>query len=451
MHAAPPNKESFPPGLNNAFSFSGFNALSFQIILSSPMVLYAKSLGASATVLGIIAGMMPLLVIFQIPAASHVSRFGYKRFVLAGWSIRVIFIFLMATVPLLASILKPGNQVALLLFLLFFFNLSRGISSCAWLPWITSLVPDTLRGKYLAWEAAFVNTGSLVVMAISAFVLGSNPPQWRFAALFVFSALMGAVSLRFLKRIPDADNPEQSKASNTPVPWGAIFGYAPFQKLLWVNVAWSVAYGGLSTFMVAYLKSETTLSEQSILLVCTTIFIGGLCSLWLLGTRLDRFGSKPVLVFSCLVWVLVIGGWIALAARLVAVNIPLIVGLVFLMGLGASLVNMSNTRLAMVIVPVMGRSHFFALFSVVGSLTLGLAPIGWGLLIDAFGPLEVDWNGFEWNRYSVFFVGVLFWFFVTLYLCRRLEEPKAAGLKELLQETLIKSPQRFWFRLWPRG
>ena len=63
---------SFPPGLHNAYLFSVFNAFSYQIVLSSPMVLYAKTLGASATVLGIIAGMMPLLVIFQIPAASYI-------------------------------------------------------------------------------------------------------------------------------------------------------------------------------------------------------------------------------------------------------------------------------------------------------------------------------------------------------------------------------------------
>ena len=63
----------FPDGLQNAFIFAIFNALSFQIVLGSPMVLYAKTLGASATVLGIITGMMPLLVIFQIPAARHIA------------------------------------------------------------------------------------------------------------------------------------------------------------------------------------------------------------------------------------------------------------------------------------------------------------------------------------------------------------------------------------------
>ena len=61
-----------PPGTRNIYGFAFFNALSFQIILGSPMVLFAQAIGASSTVLGAIAGMTPLLVILQIPAA----RFG---------------------------------------------------------------------------------------------------------------------------------------------------------------------------------------------------------------------------------------------------------------------------------------------------------------------------------------------------------------------------------------
>src|SRR5947199_10463656 len=97
-----PERPAFPPGMANAFVFATFNALSFQIVLGSPMVLYARSLEASATVLGIIAGMMPLLVIFQVPAAAHIARVGYKKFVYAGWGTRVMFIFVIATIPVLA-------------------------------------------------------------------------------------------------------------------------------------------------------------------------------------------------------------------------------------------------------------------------------------------------------------------------------------------------------------
>ncbi len=223
---------SFPHGLHNAFLFAIFNALSFQVILSSPMVLYAKTLGASATVLGIIAGMMPLLVIFQIPAANHIARIGFKRFVYGGWSTRVMFIFGMALVPLTGGFLDSNSRLALMLMLLFCFNLSRGISSCAWLPWLTSLLPPALRGRYLSREAAVTNLSSFFTFLIAAACLAGEPRPWQFAVLFAFSATMGAVSLTFLKRIPDAEIPEAVRASKGPVPWGEMIRYPPFKKLL---------------------------------------------------------------------------------------------------------------------------------------------------------------------------------------------------------------------------
>src|SRR5947209_10286944 len=188
-------KPVFPPGLHNAFLFAAFNSLSFQIVLSSPMVLYAKSLGASATVLGIIAGMMPLLVIFQIPAANYIARVGFKRFVYAGWGTRVLFIFAMALVPLTGGFLDAKNRLGLMLMLLFCFNLSRGISSCAWLPWITILVPETLRGRYLALDAALQNSGSFVTFLVAAACLSGSAHPWQFAILFAFSAVAGTASL----------------------------------------------------------------------------------------------------------------------------------------------------------------------------------------------------------------------------------------------------------------
>ena len=247
---------SFPAGLHNAFLFSGFNALSYPLVLSSPMVLYARTLGASATVLGIIAGMMPLLVIFQIPAASYIARVGFKRFVYAGWGTRVLFIFVMALVPLTGGFLDAKNRLALMLMLLFGFNLSRGISSCAWLPWITLLVPPALRGKYLARDTGVQNFASFLTFLLAAACLAGEPRPWQFAVLFACSAVAGAVSLTFLKRIPDAPMPEEIRTAKARVPWLEMASYPPFKKLLITVVGWSVAYGGMTAFTVAFLKTE---------------------------------------------------------------------------------------------------------------------------------------------------------------------------------------------------
>ncbi len=254
--SSPASSGVFPAGLHNAFKFAAFNALSFQIVLGSPMILYAKTLDASATVLGIIAGMMPLLVIMQIPAANYIDRIGYKKFVYGGWGIRVFFIFLMAMVPLTNVFLNSTTQLVLLLALLFAFNLSRGISSSAWLPWITLLVPPAVRGRYVASDAGYTQFGSFVTIVVAAICLGTQPTSWQFAAIFGFSGLMGAASLGFLKLIPDAPITAQVRTSNTPVPYGAMLKHDAFRRLLWEAFAWAVAYGGMSTFTVDYLKTE---------------------------------------------------------------------------------------------------------------------------------------------------------------------------------------------------
>jgi MFS family permease len=431
--------------------FSGCNALSFQIVLSSPMVLFAKSLGASATVLGIISGMMPLLVVFQIPAANHIPRFGYKAFVLAGWSIRVMFIFLIALVPLVGAFLAAGSQMALLLFLLFCFNLSRGISSCAWLPWITSLIPEDLRGRYLVRDAGFVNVASFVTLSFAAITLGRSPAPWQFTTVFLFSAMTGSLSLYFLRRIPDATMPEQARVSNTPVPWREIAAFPPFRKLLRMNVTWAIAYGGLSAFTVAFLKTEAGMGDRGILFAVAASYLGGLSSLALVGPRIDRLGSKPVIGFAMAVWLVIVSVWTALAGGALPTTRPIVIGLQWLMGLAAALVQMSNTRLAMATIPSLGRSHFFALFSVVGNLSLGVAPVVWGLVIDGLKRFESSWHGWQWNRFTFFFILVGCAFMVAAMTCRKLDEPKAVRMEELLRELFVASPLRVWVRLWPRS
>jgi MFS family permease len=170
-----------------------------------------------------------------------------------------------------------------------------------------------------------------------------------------------------------------------------------------------------------------------------------------LGSRLDALGSRPVLCFALFVWVLVMVGWVGLAGELLRPALVIVLGLQFLMGLFAALTTMANLRLAMAVIPEMGRDHFFALYTVLSSVALGLAPIGWGMLIDATGPWQSTWLGVVWNRYTIFFATSILVFLAALILARRLEEPQAASMEQLLREILVQSPQRLWIRLWPRG
>ena len=138
---------AYPDGARTANRFSLFNALSWQITLGSPVVLYAKRLGASATVLGVIASLLPLLMVLQLPAAKYLPKYGYRRFILAGWGSRTVIIFAMAGIPMLVMA-TAGAKLAMLVGCLVVFNLLRGMASGAWMPWISELIPESLRARF---------------------------------------------------------------------------------------------------------------------------------------------------------------------------------------------------------------------------------------------------------------------------------------------------------------
>ena len=58
--------------------------------------------------------------------------------------------------------------------------------------------------------------------------------------------------------------------------------------------------------------------------------------------------------------------------------------------------------------------------------------IGWGLLIDAIGERAPIWLGLSWNRFTIFFAAAACAYLATLALARRLDEPQAASMEELL-------------------
>ena len=444
-----PEEPVFVPGTRNAFGFAAFNALSFQMVLGSPMVLYAKSLGASATVLGLIAGMLPLLVVLQIPAARYVDVAGYKRFVVTGWAVRAVFVALMVGVPL-APGWSPGARLGILLVLLFWFNAVRGVSSCGWLPWIASLIPPRSRGRYLTTEAAITNVASMVAFVLAAFVVGDTGAPHRFSALFAFSTVCAAGSVVFLSRIPREPPVHAVPVSQRPR-FGAMLRRAPFRKLLVMNVCWSVASGGVVTFLVSFLKGMLDLPEKTILLLTSLTFIGGVLNQLLLRTALDRYGSKPVMGAGLALWIVVMALWGLVAGNVLAASLTALALLTFAVGLANSLVNLANVRLAMVVIPEEGRSHYFAVFSVVGSVVLGLAPIGWGLLVDGCATLESAWAGIEINRYSLLFGAFGSAFAVTLISALRLEEPEAGRLEDVVRHLMGKSRVRYWLRFWFRS
>lgn len=445
---SPAASASYPPGAFQAHWFALFNAVAFQIMMGAPIILYSKSLGASSTVLGLIAAMTPLMTIFQLPAARFLGQYGYKRFVLMGWGLRTIFIFLIAAIPVL-GFLDQVSKLAILIGALFFFNLLRGISSAAWLPWITLLIPSTVRGRFLSVDQIFTHVGCLSALLASALIMQGHVDDWEYALVFLLSALGGFFSLIFIKRIPEIAAGDHTRKSAEAVPWRAILRYPPFRQLLLFNLAFMIVLGGLGVFTVEFLREIPGFAPDTILWLSGLSFVGALLTLPFTGRMVDAWGSRPVLWVSILVFGGVILGWAAVAGDLLPATFFNIGALNFFAGMAGSNFHLANSRLAMLTMPEMGRNHFFALFSVITSLGLGATPVLWGVSLDAIGTYELVTDWFVWRRHSIYFVVIFLLNLLVLLRIRSLHEsknPRPPGPATDFVYSHLKRSSRNWLR-----
>ena len=410
-----------PPGATEANWFGLFNAISWQITLGSPTILYAKSLGASATILGLIASLTPLLVILQLPAAHLLPKYGYRKFIMAGWGSRTVCIFGLVVVPQLVW-LAPSTRLLLVLLLLFGFNVLRGMAAGAWMPWITQLIPEESRARFLSRDQMFAQLGCLVSLAMAAVTLSREPLPWQFSVVFLFSALGATASLIFIRRIPDVTTPEQLKASGTKVPWKHMIAYPPFLKLTIFNLLYVCAVGGMGVFSISFMRSYALFSERLVVMLTTTSVIGAITVLPHTATLLDRFGSRKIMIACLASFAMVLAGWSSLAAGVIPCSIVAVGALLLLAGITGVNYQVANNRLAMSIIPQMGRNHFFAMFTVITNVAAGLSPIVWGLILDIIGARTGHMAGIELNRYSVFYATTALFALVTASYGVRLKE-----------------------------
>jgi MFS family permease len=438
-----------PAGIANAYVFQVFNATSWSLILSTPMLLYLKNLGASATVLGINVALIPLFSALQIPAAAFVERVGYKTFVVRGWASRSVFILGLAATAMLPAALSPAIRIALALGLLACFAAVRGVSMCGYLPWITGLVPEPLRGTFISRDTMCMHLAVAGTMLLSSFWVGIFPSSRAFAVLFLFSYVAALLGVAFLRRIPDVPAGADPRSSGRP-PWKEMILYPPFFRYALFTVVFNVFVSALGVIWVPYMRDSYGASGSLILGLSAYASVIAAAASLVVGPVTDRVGSRPLLAVASGLVVTGQSLWMAMAAGALPHRALLLFGITTFGATGFAVISVANMRLLMGLVPVMGRSHFFAISSVATSLTMGLMPILWGLALDGAGrimadgmPLARHWT---WNRYSFIYAVVVTGLLGAQFLRHRLDEPRAMSTEEFMRILLVQSPARLVVR-----
>lgn len=436
-------QDQLPAKIQHAFWFQAFNAASWQIALGSPLILFARELGAPAAVLGLLAGLVSLTSVLQLLVAPRADRIGYRTLMVKGWSARVGILLFMVLLPLTVDWLGAGTVVALTVLVMLGFTTMRGIATCAWMPWIAALVPKPVRGYYLSRDRTYVSVASVVALAVSGLFLFGHTSLRAYSLVFGVSFLGGAVSLYFLNRIPvpPAGAGGDTKPVGPPTRWLELLRDAPFRRLLIFSGAVQFCVLSTGTFVTVFVREEAGIQDGAILWLSAGAALLGALSLLLLRHRVDRLGSRPFFMLVFVWWTVYFALWFAMAAGWIGA--AWLVAPLLLLGAGffAAIYDLALTRLLMnTVSDHTASTQYFALQSVIVSLLAGVAPILWGLLLDALRAREAPGAGV--GGFALFF-GLQWLLLGVVFLALgRVKENDTVSLRAMVVRAVAAAAHR---------
>lgn len=389
----------------------------------------ALYLGANDFAIGLLAAIPYLAQMAQIVSAYLADRTG-RRKVLSVWgSIAGRQIWWLA-LPLV--FLTGTWRTAGLLGIVTFASLAIMISTPAWMAWMADLVPDKIRGRYFGLRSAVLSCAAIVATLAGGIALDYFRSHQRenlgFAWLIVVACLFAALAAVLLSRIPDRPPGTIKMAVN----WAHFLEPLKnrnFQHLLKVSFVWNLAVGICAAFFAAHMLINLRMSFTlvSIYNSAPAVVAIALNRPW--GAIIDRFGSRPVLVFCGLALAAIPFIWLIPRPDFLW---PLAFEAVYSGALWTGF-NLAMFNIPIANSPREGRTMYLAMFAVISGIAFFMASL-------AGGALAQTWSQFHWpvgkqtfvNYHILFVISGIFRFLAAL-LIRQFHEPEERGLPTMLQ------------------
>jgi Major Facilitator Superfamily len=402
--------------LQNIYWFDAFSSMSWQMCLTSPLVLFMRALGAPALALGLLAGLNPLMSVLQLPMSRHVTRIGHRRLMQFGWTARTIVITPLIVLPLAADTLGRPLTIALVLSMIAVFTILRSVAVVAWLPWMASLVPAESRGAFLSRGRFFMNVTSLAGLGLSAILLAQSNLH-DYSEVFLIGVLAAYISIFFLTRIPSTRQAQPAPASPAPETANSVAAYPPapaslrevlriqpFRRLILFSALAQIVNLGAGAFVTVFARTRVGLSDSNLLWLSAGASLLVMIGMTLVRSRLDRLGSKPFLWITLGWWTTALLTWLTIAATGTTLA-PLIAPVLLIVTESfAWMFELFNMRLAMNTLASPDNSATgFAVYSVVVNVAAGIAPITFGALLDTLRFVTVQAGSLLFDNYTALF------------------------------------------------
>jgi MFS family permease len=405
------------------------------------LVAFGLQLGASNTVIGLLAAIPPLAELIQMPAISVVENVRNRRLICVGASIVArLFWIVIALIPFLFGLTAA---VPVLIISLILYGSVSAISHCSWNSWMRDFVPQEILGSFfsrrMSLSLALGIALSLVASAIIDFIQKdpAYPPGTAYSVIFLGGFVAGLMGIWYMSRIPE---PQMKETAKVP-PLDQIrstFRDENFSRLIAFLGAWNFAVNLAAPFFTVYLLVMLDFDITVVIALAVLSQISSVLSYGMWGRIADRFSNKSVLRVSGPLFMICILGWTftTMPSRYV-LTIPLLIVLHILMGLSTAGVTLASANIGLKLAPHGGATAYLATINITNSLAAGIAPVIGGMFVDTFKATELslilNWKSpgtafviqtLDFQYWDFFFV---FAFLIGIYSIHRLAYVKEAG------------------------
>jgi MFS family permease len=365
------------------------------------LVAYALLLGASSTVIGVLAAIPFLTQLLQAPAVLLLERLRSRRFV----SIVSLFIARLA-LPLMAVLgFIPDKNLALALLVIgetvhCAFN---AVAGCGWNSWIRDLIPEERMGAFFARRTIYATLLGIVGTGLAAGALHFADPVGGGGSPAVFAGLygIGFVSSLFstwqLAKVPEPSMPAPVPGRRLRTLLAQPLKDPDFVRLLRFFASWQFAVNLAAPFFTVFMMRQLGFSAGFVLMMSIVSQIANIMVLRVWGQLSDRFTNKTVLTFAAPAFIACIAA-MALAGQIgpPGWTIAYLVVLHMLMGMTSAGVALASTAVGLKLAPRGSASAYVATNALVTALAAGTAPLLGGLFATFFERRELriymDWR-----------------------------------------------------------
>ena len=378
---------------------------------------FARSLGASNVVLGLMAALPAAANLLQLPASLYVEKHGERR-KFAAWTAGIGRWF-WAIILLIPFLLPPSLQLISFLILLALSSSLLSASAPAWTSWMSDMVPPGSRGQYFGRRNMLASLATMLVpLPAGAFLdqavkYGRFDPKIGFAVLFALAVGAAAVSLTLILRQPEPPMETLTAAPGTSgglrTLLAPITTDANFRRFLIYAGATVFGQTVAGQFFTAWQVDSIGLKLPylTVQLLGAVTSAAGLVAIPLFGLLGDKFGWRPVLVLSAVGVIIAPFLWVFTVPHDNALwlNISLIVLLNLFSGAFWSGVGLAQFNLLLGLAPPTGRGSYSAVFAALTGIVGAIAPIAGGAFMAALEPVKITLlGGLVINNYKLLFM-----------------------------------------------